>query len=264
MPIKELLEDFPLYKKISISQIPQSIDQLPKVPILMICDTCDEKQTFNMINEYYNGFPYKNFRCPDAIIRAEYVCMHCNSQVREFFIKIDKDEKWLMKVGQYPAWEINGEKNLEDMLGQYKSYYKKGLICESQGYGIGAFGYYRRIVEEIIDELLDDIKTLINGKELEIYNEALEKTKKTIVAQEKIHLVKELLPPILRPDGMNPLQVLHSVLSEGLHAKSDEECLDYADQSRNIIIFLINQVALSKKTALEFSENMKKILSKKR
>ena len=140
---------------------------------------------------------------------------------------------------------------------------KKGLICESQGYGIGAFGYYRRIVEETIDKLFDEIADLLSEDELDVYRVALEKTKETIVTAEKIELVKDLLPAILRPDGMNPLAALHSALSQGLHAESDEDCLDLAENCREILVFLVNQVAASKQTAKSFTSSMRKLLDKK-
>lgn len=264
MPNKELLEKYPLYKKLAIKSIPATLYELPIVPISMYCDKCSSVQTYNLTSQYYNGFPYKNYSVNNVIIRCEYQCMHCQKEKREFFVKIANDKSWMMKVGQFPAWDISGDPNIEKMLGEYKSYYKKGLICESQGYGIGAFGYYRRIVEEIIDQLLEDITELISGEDQERYLVALEKTKETIVAQEKIELVKELLPPILRPDGINPLQVLHSALSEGLHAKSDEECLEYSDQCRSIIVYLVNQISLSKQSSKIFSDSMRKILDKRK
>jgi len=262
MPSKELLENYPLYKKLHATNIPDTLNSLPKPAISLFCHECNGSQTFNMNNDYYDDFTYGG-QCSGLIIRAEYICMHCQNVTRHFFIKISDDKKWIMKVGQFPAWEIRGNIDIENMLQNYKDYYKKGLVCESQGYGIGAFGYYRRIVEEIIDQLLDEISTLLAGEELIKYTEALEKTKKTTVAQEKIELVKELLPQILRPDNMNPLQILHSALSEGLHARSDEECLEYADQCRKIIIFLVVQVRISKNSAKEFKESMKKVLEKK-
>ncbi len=263
MPIKELLEDYPLYKKMMLSSIPATIDDLPKPPILMHCNKCNTNTTFNMVNNYYDGYQYTNYQSAGVIIRSEYICMNCRVEKRDFFFKIDQQKQWIMKVGQYPAWEINGNKPIEQMLGQYKDYYKKGIICESQGYGIGSFGYYRRIVEEVIDELLQDISSLLSGDELAKYNEALEKTKNTTVTQEKIELVKDLLPSILRPDGMNPLQTLHSILSEGLHARSDDDCLQYSDQCRSIIIFLVNQISISKNAAKDFTTNMRKLLDKK-
>jgi hypothetical protein len=192
-----------------------------------------------------------------------YLCIHCQKFERLFFIKIDDKRQWLMKIGQYPSWDIKGEPNLEKLLGKHADYYKKGLVCESQGYGIGAFGYYRRIVEETIDGLLGEIASLMAGTELANYQKALEKVKITTVTQDKIELVKDLLPPILRPDGMNPLSVLHSILSEGLHAGSDEICLEHAASCREILIFLVNQVEASKNSARTFTESMRKLLSKK-
>lgn len=64
------------------------------------------------------------------------------------------------------------------MLGEREETFKKGLTCESQGYGIGAYAYYRRIVEEVIDELLDGIADLMSGEDKEKYMEALEEKKK--------------------------------------------------------------------------------------
>jgi hypothetical protein len=125
------------------------------------------------------------------------------------------------------------------------------LTCESQGYGIAAFSYYRRIIEEII------------GEELERYKTALEEVQKTIVTNEKIALVKDLLPSTLRAEGSNPLALMHSTLSEGLHAESDEECLQSAMECREIIVFLVNQINDSKANTKKFTDSMKNLLDKK-
>ncbi len=77
---------------------------------------------------------------------------------------------------------------LERSLGSRAHYYKNALICESQSYGIGALAYYRRIVEEIIEDLLDDIPALMAGEERDEYLEALEQAKKTTITQKKIDL----------------------------------------------------------------------------
>jgi hypothetical protein len=137
------------------------------------------------------------------------------------------------------------------------------LVCESQSYGIGAFAYYRRIVEEIINELLDEITDLIPEAEKPAYEEALAKAKETRVTQDKIDLVKDLLPPILRPDGMNPLGVLHSALSEGLHGQTDEHCLELAEQLRQVLVFLVNQVSATRTAAKSFTASMRTLLDKK-
>ncbi len=262
MPNKEFLEEYPLYRKYSIP-IPETLDNLQKIRINMPCQFCKSSQTFAMTNDYFAGFPYRNSSSKDASIKLEYICVHCQKFTRYFYIIINNDLKSIMKVGQYPSWDIIGDPIIEKMLGKYSDFYKKGLICESQGYGIGAFGYYRRIVENIIDELLNEISNLLSGIELDKYKIALKKTKETIVTQEKIDIVKDLLPPILRPNGMNPLSVLHSALSEGLHAESDEECLKYSETLRQILIFLANQISSSLSASKSFTDNMRKILDKK-
>jgi hypothetical protein len=268
MPNKEFLETYLLYRKLKIDAIPQALHQFQKVNINMPCLVCDSNQTYVMKNDYLD--PVESFGralmpSNGAVVKLHYMCCQCNEFERFFFIKIGggANSEWLMKIGQFPAWEVTGTPNLEKILGNHAGYFKKGQICESQGYGIGAFGYYRRIVEEVIDELLDEISGLLTGDELSSYKIALEKTKKTIVTAEKIELVKDLLPIILRPDGMNPLSALHSVLSQGLHAESDEECLELSQHCREILVFLVNQISASKEAAKSFTSTMRKLLDKK-
>ena len=229
----------------------------------MLCPSCESEQTFQQTNEYFEGFQYLSSTAKGEVLRAVYRCSHCDEYERYFFVAIDTELKWLMKVGQHPSWEIQGDPNIEKLLGKHSGYYRKGLVCESQGYGIGAFGYYRRIVEEVIDELLTEISALMSGDDLKQFSSALEKTRATIVTQEKIELVKDLLPGILRPNGMNPLSALHSSLSEGLHAESDDQCLEQAAIIRQILVFLVNQVAASRATSKDFTDSMRKLLEKK-
>lgn len=262
MPNKEFLEDYSLFRKFK-AIVPQTMDNLDKPAINMYCHHCESTQTFNMYNKYQDGYGYNNVPCSDKKLRLKYECQSCRLFMREFNIYISTELDYIYKFGQYPEWEIKIDKNLEKTLGKHSITYKKGLVCESQGYGIGAFSYYRRITEEIIDELLESIESLIEEEYKAEYKEALEKTKSTRVTQEKIDLVKDLLPMILKPNGMNPLGVLHSELSEGLHAESDQACLENANHVRSILTFLINQIIQSKEAAKNFSDSMKSILEKK-
>lgn len=263
MPYKEFLEEYPLYRKFEVSNLALTTNRLPKATIKMACQICSSEQTFVMTNNYDENCDHSDYSVSGLTFRLKYICMHCQNFERFFFVKVSDNKGSIMKVGQYPAWDSSTDSNVEKMLGAHANYFKKGLICESQGYGIGAFAYYRRIIEEIIDQLLGEIAGLLSGKEHEKYIQALEKTKNTTVAQEKIKLVKDLLPAILRPDEMNPLSTLHSVLSEGLHAESDEDCMKYAMVVREVLVFLVNQVIASKVASKGFTASMKKLLDKK-
>ncbi len=261
MPDAKFLETFPLYRKFH-TEVPLWFEDIPRPPIKMHCNDCASVQTFNMTNAYWEHHSMRDDPCGE-VLRVVYACAACKRNNRFFLLKFADDRGYVMKVGQYPPWEIVPDKALSELLGDHQDYYKKGLVCESQGYGIGAYAYYRRIIEAIIDSLLDSIADLIPESEKQQYIEALNKTKETIIAQEKIELVKDLLPEILRPDGMNPLNLLHSTLSEGLHAKTDEECLEIAGSIRDILVFLVNQILQTKESSKKFTIRMRKLLDKK-
>lgn len=280
MANKQFLEKYPLYKKYKTNwkfygayertQLKEG--QVPKPAIHMNCSVCASEQTFNMSNEYFEGRMNQNEPIHGKVKEVRYICSSCKKGLYVFLVYFgfnpkkpsEETEIYLQKVGQIPAWSIEMDKDLENILGNNSLYYKNGLVCESQGYGIGAHAYYRRIVEDVIDELLESIGEHISPKdELKHYNEAMESVKKTRVAQEKIELVKDLLPTSLQPNGINPLQVIYDELSEGIHYNSDEECLESADAIRVSIAYLVNQVMKKKADHQNFTDSMKKILDKK-
>jgi len=261
MPNREFLEKYPLYRKFKM-HLPARLMDLKKVAVHMDCPVCGSEQTFNMTNNYQewdmaHGHPVKG-----CVVRAVYKCTSCNRFPRYFLLKFGSDQDYVMKVGQEPPIDITLDPTLKKALGSLAEYYKKGRISESQSYGIGAFGYYRRIVESFIDKLLTEIKDIIPEEDREPYLIALEKAKEKKVAADKISLVKDLLPPQLRPGGMNPLQILHDALSEGLHQESDERCTELAEQIREVLEFLAKQVAEIKTTSAKFTKGMRKLLDR--
>ena len=261
MPHQEFIETYSLYRKLK-NDIPEWVSDLAQPSIHLPCELCDSDQTFVVVNNY-DIEHFGNRRTSELLFRVVYKCAACQTFKREFFLKIDEPSESIMKVGQFPSWEIAMDKNLAALLGEHSDFYKKGLVCESQAYGIGAYAYYRRIVETIIDQLLESVTDLIPETEKPRYLAALQKTKQTIVAKEKIEMVKDLLPEILRPSGQNPLGLLHDFLSGGLHAGSEEECLENAQHIREVLVFLVNQIIRSKSSSKQFTDSMRKLLDKK-
>ena len=271
MPNAEFLEEYPLYRKFDYN-LP-FIKKFPKVSINMRCHKCDDKRTFvpyhiiymdrNQILDIdkYNVVNENPIEGSHFILR--YICASCGLFERIFVLKVGKNIKQIFKTGQYPPWDINIKKKLRKILGEYSDYYKKGLICESRSQGIGANIYYRRIVEGIIGELLEDLKEFLAGEEREKYEEVLDETKRRNTAQDKIRLVKNLIPPILMTGSLNPLTVLYDILSGDIHGKTDEECLAEAGLIRTSLIFLVNSILNRRKDQQEYTESIK-ILEKKR
>lgn len=271
MPDIEFLEKYPLYRKFTCN-LPESLSEFNKVNITMYCPNCKETRTFRFLNHYLHAYEhpmlginyssYPDSLKPNYIIHLNYICALCEKFNRTFSLRIGEKKQYLEKVGQYPSWDISIRKKLRNILGEFSDYYKKGLICEYHAYGIGANIYYRRIVEEIIGELLEDIKRLLVGDDKEKYEKVLEETRLSKNAQDKIKLVKNLIPPILMIGSHNPLEILYKILSEGIHGKTDEECLEDAQIIRETFIFLINNIIQKQKDKQTYIETMK-LLEKK-
>lgn len=116
-----------------------------------------EYQPFDGGNDYVDKWEHVFYLC--------YRCSYCKISERVFFVWTNADRTTFMKVGQFPAFDIGISKDIKALLHEHEDIYKKGLICETHNFGIGAFAYYRRIVELIIDKLLESIDSLLEGEE---------------------------------------------------------------------------------------------------
>lgn len=263
LPIRELLESYPLYRKYRV-ELPHELFKLSKPAVNLDCQICKSAQTFNMINEYYEGAPAANISPLGWASRVEYVCASCKRFRWFFSLKFDEDEKgtYVCKAGQVPEPEIQPSKVMGRELGPSIELYKKGLVCESQSYGIGAFAYYRRVLEEVILLLLDDVAELVPQEGEQKYLDGLTKVKSQKTAEDRIYIAKDLLPQSLRITA-NPLEVLYSSLSEGLHSGSEERCMELAATIRKVFESLVIQIQAQKNSAKALSEGTKRLLSEK-
>lgn len=270
MPDKKFLEEYPLYKKKKIELISCNNGfyawyKIPSPSINYQCPNCGSSQTYNITEEFDEEQSVEKIIATNY--HVQYKCDGCRESKIEYFINLsmpdnsDYHKVFVQKIGQFPAWSIKTDNTIDKMLGEYKDLYKKGLICQSQSYGIGSYAYFRRIAENIIDKLLYLIPNLIESNEDKIkFSEALNEVKKTHVTEKKIELIKDLLPLSLRPNNINPLKILHSALSNGIHNKTDEECMERAEEIKNVLTFLTNQIIKAEEDKRTFTENMKKLL----
>src|SRR5262249_12538891 len=143
----------------------------------------------------------------------------------------------IAKLGELPQFGPPTPRRLADLLGsEEKEYYFRGRRAESQSMGIAAFAYYRRVVEhkknEIFDQIIRVAKTVGTDPGL---NGELEAAKKEIQFSRAVGLIKHALPQALMVAGQNPLLLLHSALSQGLHDLPDDECLKLAAGIRFVL-----------------------------
>ena len=72
--------------------------------------------------------------------------------------------------------------------------------------------------------------------------------------------VKDALPQALLINGHNPLSLLHSALSEGLHNQTDEYCLEIASSVRVILGELSDRLGQALKDEAELNHALSKLL----
>jgi hypothetical protein len=273
------LEEFPLYKKkdfpqpkypgdstvlpsrksFSSSQLPvQEGFHLPLIlRIEMPCvSSCGDKRTFastaenRIVERALASLPQQyDVLEPGRTHRLSFICTHCQKHQVSFLVYVDHmkggadDGFSLVKAGQWPSTRPKLTRPLERALGESAApLYQKGLTAENHNFGIGAFAYYRRVAEDIIDKLLSDIRSYAEAHGAADLVKALDGVATETPASERIKIVKDLLPLSLRPDGLNPLGTIYQALSDGLHGQSDEHCLEHAEKLRFAIEFLVSTV----------------------
>lgn len=268
---KEFFEKHPLYVRFPF-HVENDADTLKFPSINLTCIVCSSEQTFTCKDLHgrciHHGAvtrlrDYTPTPVVGETILVEYNCAGCNNFIRYFLIRIGEDLEHIEKIGQFPPPSISIDENLKKMLGKHQDIFRKGLICENQGYGIGAFAYYRRIIEAIIDDLLDKIWSLYSVEERKQFTSDFEKIKNTKVAEDKIKIAKDILPPTLTHGGVNPLKTIYEVLSEGIHSKTDEECSAIADCIRSTLIALINQVTTTIESQKQIVRGTQELLRKR-
>jgi hypothetical protein len=160
----------------------------------------------------------------------------------------------VQKIGQYPRQRVERSKALRKFFKADAEYYEKAAVCLSTGYGIAAFAYLRRIVESNIGKLLDLLEEDANSTNDEPNDilVAIEALRKDSPMSERIKVANQALPSYLNPGGINPLGKLYKSLSEGVHALSDQECLERANAIQSCLEYLISELSSRKKHREKF------------
>ena len=176
-----------------------------------------------------------------------FLCSNCQRQVKTYAIEYvlrNGLQGDVVKLGEEPPFGPTLPSRLTSMAGGDRDLLIKGRRCESQGLGVGAFAYYRQVVEAQKDRILGEIEKVaqkVNHDDAAV--EHIRAARKEQQFSRAIDMVKDAVPQSLLIDGHNPLTLLHSALSEGLHAQTDEECLESAHTIRLVLADLAERIA---------------------
>jgi hypothetical protein len=224
-------------------------------------------------NEACGGMRYFSRATNDTIVlRAQhediflkYVCRNCSRAYKVFALCVNSDasvsggKAW--KYGEMPIFGPPTPARLISLIGPDRDGFLKGRQAENLGLGVGAFAYYRRVVENQKDRLLDEIIRVAqrtNAKAEVI--QTLSAAKKETQFSKAVDMVKDAIPESLLISGQNPLTLLHKALSEGLHNKSDEDCLTLATSIRVVLQELSERSAAALKDHAELKSALSRLL----
>ncbi|TBZ90008.1 hypothetical protein E0H53_09555 [Rhizobium leguminosarum bv. viciae] len=220
---------------------------------------------------------FRTFRCSsnqfldmDTTVtefNSRYKCGDCHEQTKLFSLYVKFGQRpagEVYKYGELPPFGIPVPNKVLRLFGKDANLFQKGRQCENLGYGVAAFSYYRRVVEnhknDIFEEIIKVCRTV--NAPTAIIGE-LQKAKKEIAFTKAIEAIKSALPQGLLTNGHNPLLALHGALSAGLHDESDEECLAAAQAVRLVLTDLVEKIATLKQDNRELNEAMQLLLKKK-
>ncbi len=195
-------------------------------------------------------------------------CNNCKDYNKIYALTISlvsDEDAVVIKVGEWPFFGPPISKYEETLVDKQKEYYMKGRRAENQGMGIGAFAYYRRVVEnqktQIIDKIIEVAENSHASKEM---IGDLKKARKEIQFTKAVDAIKHGIPESLMVQSYNPLQLLHKALSGGIHNEMDEECLKEAGIIRTVLAALAERLTTALKVDGEFSKAVSKLATSKK
>lgn len=236
-------------------------------PLELHCDSDKCRGTrlfeYNLFPMHYEYCEIESGSTSYDHVYIEYLCQNCKENLKSFAImpiKIHDDKKTadIIKMAEYPFYGPNIPSRLISLIGPDRELFLKGLKCESQGLGIAAFSYYRRVIENQRDRIIDSISSTLakTSTDMDAVT-TLTGLKKQRQFSTSIDELKPYLPDGLLIEGHNPLSLLHKSLSIGIHELSDEECLACAHSIRVVL----SELAKKLKALLSDNKDLKNAIS---
>lgn len=203
-----------------------------------------------------------------ASFMLSYVCRHClvHTKLIAVMARTARLEGWksshgcAAKLGEWPPFGPHIPTKAIELFSPYRDLFFQGRRAESQGMGVGAFAYYRRVVESSKDLIFEQIIKVLKrtgSQKDSTFAADLETAKKQPQFTTAVDSIKAALPESLMVKGKNPLLLLHKALSHDLHAGTDEEALEKAQAIRLVLVELAERMAHVMKDDRELTDAVK-------
>jgi hypothetical protein len=274
---KELFGKFlihhPLYRKLFTDlthHLNLELSGLLPQNVYCYCKKCEREQPFEDYRSKYldgsksegrlkfrQGQPMPKLFTGVYFIR--YRCRICKVSELSWWVELGISVQtgdqpyYFRKIGQLPPFELPIDKKLAKKLGrQDEALFKAAQICVSQSYGIGACIYLRRVIENKIDVLLriqlDKRKAeRASAQELLTIEEAI----RSVAFEQKLKAVSSFVSDSVDVEGHNPIYLMYSKLSQGIHALDDQQCVEISQAVSSLLINLLVQLDEQRQTYVD-------------
>ena len=223
LKFEDLLGKYPpgeihLITNLGISRSPTSLPILTKPRLKLHCP-----ERFCNGVRYFDSYQTKKVTLTEKWTRVflHYSCSNCRSRSKIFAVMARwntvADEGEAAKLGEWPPFGPQVSLGIISMLGKNKDMFLLGRRAEIQGLGIGALAYYRRVVENQKDHIINEIIKLMqrtNSPEIQI--EKLKSAKKEKDFKKAVELISDTIPKALLINDYNPLALLEQAMTKGL------------------------------------------------
>ncbi|PYX69053.1 MAG: hypothetical protein DMG78_23210 [Acidobacteria bacterium] len=225
------------------------------------CEQCGGVRTFECSDDsiyLVEALNYKYLR---------YECRNCRKTEKKFAVVIKGASGTgpVQKLGELPPFGPPTPPRVFKLIGEeYRELFLQGRRAENKGLGIGAYAYYRRIVEHQKGQIIEEIGKVAKklGATPEVMKTFTDARSETQFAT-AIEKIKKGIPESLLIDGHNPLTLLHTALSEGLHELTDQECLTLATSIRVVLTELADRISTALKEAATLKSAVGRLLNRK-
>lgn len=253
--IKAFLETAPLYAWREFKKPLANRSSLWINEIDAFCEICGQQRPFQDLRSRGGGAGMPSPVLATGTSYFQFTCVSCKKSYRTYLVEqVMGDENIrVQKYGELPRKRLVRNRVLQKFLKDDLENYEKAVACLSHEYGVAAFAYFRRVVENNINRLLDLVQedaqsSTVNADIIS----ALAELRKNSPMSEKISVANHALPEHLKPDGLNPLGKLYQVLSEAVHSLSEEECLNRAKATSECLAYLVSELASRKEHRSRF------------
>jgi hypothetical protein len=251
---------------IEVMDFPEGSEEYLVIPsISLFCGNanCDRKTFSDSLRKESITAPVPGF-ARDLFLYFQ--CRHCRTTRKTYAVRLTRFEKNIFtarKFGEIPNFGPPLPSRLINLFQPDAELLKRGFSAEILGFGVAAIIYYRRVVENQRNRLIDALIEVGKAEGMDAAKiQQLEMAKQSKQFSRSLEELQGAIPDSIKILDQNPIALLHQVFSEAVHQLPDEECLHLASATRDVLIGLTEKLDEVIKQKSEM-ENTVKFLMKR-